>query len=401
MEYSAMKTFLGILLVAGTALGAGMLALPVATATSGLIPAWIVYLLSWLFSMATGLLFVEIGLWLPRHANIVSMANRILGKPGKLLAWIVYIFLFYCLTIAYIAEGGRLLGLFFSLDHILFLAPILFTLIFGSFVYAGTKVAGKCNAVLMTGLIVSFFTFVSLALPKIYGNTELHPWRLFNWGQAIFALPIIFTSFSYQGIIPSLLEFFERDPKKVRIAILFGTLIPFITYLLWDYLIKGIIPIEGAHGLLATKEAGISAIAPLSYFLGGSRIYIIGNFFGFFALTTSFIGVSLGLLDFLSDSLQIAKTNLNKLFLCALVYIPTLLITFINPRIFLDALGYAGGFGCALLLGLLPIVMAWVGRYKKGYSHLYIQLPGGKPILAILFLYVIFEITIQVLTNFV
>ena len=96
---SPWKTFFGALLVGGTALGAGMLALPVATAAAGCVPAWLIYCLCWIFSLATGLLFVEIGLWLPENANIVSMATHILGKWGKVVAWILYIFLFYCLTI--------------------------------------------------------------------------------------------------------------------------------------------------------------------------------------------------------------------------------------------------------------------------------------------------------------
>ena len=391
-----MKTFLGILLVAGTALGAGMLALPVATANGGLFPAWTIYLISWLFSIATGLLFVEIGLWLPKNANIVSMAGSLLGRFGKGVAWILYLFLFYCLTVAYVSEGGRLFGQFFRINHLVWLGPILFTLLFSIFVYLGTKIAGKCNAILMIGLIASYLLFVALGLPKIH----LSPWGDFGWKGAIFALPVVFTSFSYQGVIPSLLEFLERDPKKMRIAILFGTLIPFLSYLIWDYLIKGIIPIAGPHGLLEARTLGVSAVEPLSYSLGGSPIYLISNFFAFFALTTSFIGVTLGLLDFLSDSLEVPKTSFNKLWLCGLIYIPALLITFINPGIFLTALSWAGGFGCALLLGLLPILMVWRGRYHKEYPHLYIQLPGGKPLLSILFLFVIFEVGIQITAKF-
>ncbi|MCB1110432.1 MAG: tyrosine transporter, partial [Chlamydiia bacterium] len=65
------------------------------------------------------------------------------------------------------------------------------------------------------------------------------------------------------------------------------------------------------------------------------------------------------------------------------------------PGIFLKALGYAGGIGCALLLGLLPILMVWVGRYRKDYSRLNEQLPGGKPVLLILTAFVIFELAIE------
>ena len=86
-------------------------------------------------------------------------------------------------------------------------------------------------------------------------------------------------------------------------------------------------------------------------------------------------------MDFLSDGLQLPKVGWKKILLCMIVYIPPVIIAIINPNIFLRALGYAGGIGCALLLGLLPIIMVWVGRYQKEYSDLNRQLPGGKGIL--------------------
>jgi tyrosine-specific transport protein len=61
----------------------------------------------------------------------------------------------------------------------------------------------------------------------------------------------------------------------------------------------------------------------------------------------------------------------------------------IYPNIFLVALGYAGGISCALLFGLMPPIMAWVGRYIKRYSADSCQLPGGKPMLIILMVFAI------------
>ncbi len=391
-----MKTFLGSLLIGGTALGAGMLALPIATAGGGLIPSWAVYFFSWIFSIATGLLFVEIGLWLPKKANIVSMATTLLGNFGKWFAWGLYIFLFYSLTVAYVAGGGRLLAIFLGSEFSPSIGIVLFTLIFGVVVYLGTKIAGRVNAILMSGLILSYLAFVVFGVDKI----DFSHIQVWGWKGAVMGLPIIFTSFSYQGTVPTLLDYLGRDGKRTRFAIIAGTTIPFIAYIIWDVIIKCVVPIDGAHGLLAARESGQTAVEPLKYFLQNSKISIIGNFFAFFALTTSFIGVTLGLLDFLSDSLEFKKTELNKALLALAVYIPPVLIALTNPSIFLDALGYAGGFGCALLLGFLPTLMAWVGRYKKKYPGIHPLLPGGKLVLILLFLFVAFEIGVQLFEQF-
>jgi tyrosine-specific transport protein len=386
-----MKTFLGALLVGGTALGAGMLALPVATAGAGLIPSWTVYFLTWLFSIATGLLFVEIGLWLPRNANIVSMAKTLLGNPGKWAAWGLYIFLFYSLTVAYVSGGGRFVATFLGLESKVELGILLFALIFGLVVYLGTRIAGKVNAILMGGLIFSYLGFTIFGVEKI----NLSMINLFGWKSAILGFPVIFTSFSYQGTIPTLLDYLKRDLKKTKTAIIAGTSIPFFAYIIWDLIIKGIIPVDGAHGLIAAKEAGMSAVEPLKYFLSNSKIATVGSFFAFFALTTSFIGVTLGLMDFLMDSLNLERGFVNKSLLALLVFVPPTIIALINPAIFITALGYAGGFGCALLLGLMPVWMVWVGRYKKKFPNQIVVLPGKKPVLLLLLAFVGFEVVVQ------
>ena len=73
----------GTLLVAGTSIGVGMLALPVATASGGLIPSLFVYLLCWLFMLGTGLLILEACIWMPKGANLITLSSRLLGKWGK------------------------------------------------------------------------------------------------------------------------------------------------------------------------------------------------------------------------------------------------------------------------------------------------------------------------------
>lgn len=398
MTFSLSKAIGGALLVAGTAIGAGMLALPVVTGMGGFLPATVIYFICWLFSACTGLLLLEVCLWMPNDANIISMAHHLLGPVGRIFAWILYLFLFYCLTIAYVAGGGGFIVALFGgkIPHVLGL--IIFSLIFGGCVYMGTRFVDRVNFLLMIGLGVSYIAFVAVGASEVKMEFLLRK----NWIAAILALPIMFTSFSFQGIIPSLTTYLDRNPKMVRFSILVGTSLPFIGYIIWEYLILGLIPVEGPHGLMQAETLGQTAVEPLRYIFPNSPIYMIGQFFGAFALTTSFLGVTLGLLDFLSDGLQIPKVGWKKVALCALIYVPPIFIVSINPTIFLKALGYAGGIGCALLLGLLPILMVWVGRYRKDYSLLHRQLPGGRMVLTCLgifvFLELIIELTREVLT---
>ena len=188
------------------------------------------------------------------------------------------------------------------------LGVIAFTAVFGTFVYLGTRAVDRINFLLMIGLGVSYLIFVVLGI----GEIKFEFFKRIHWFASILALPVMFTSFSYQGIIPSLTTYLDRHPKMVRFAILVGTSLPFIAYIIWEYLILGLVPAEGPHGLLQAESLGYTAVEPLKYVFPNSPIYLTGQFFSAFALTTSFLGVTLGLLDFLSDGLQLPKVGWKK-----------------------------------------------------------------------------------------
>lgn len=376
----------GTLLVAGTSIGAGMLALPVVTASGGFFPALLVYFLCWIFMTCTGLLFLELCLKLPPDANLVTMATTYLGRPGKIFAWILYLFLFYSLSIAYVSGGGGLLQSWLGID--VWICQVLFALVLGTCVYIGARMVDRLNLVLMAGLIVSYFAFVIFGLPHV----NLANLQTSNWNTSLFALPVVFTAFSYQGIIPSLTSYLKRDARKIRIAIIGGTTIAFCIYVLWEFLILGIVPVESLN---QAKELGQTAVAPLKYHVAAASITTIGQAFAFFAIATSFLGVTLGLMDFLADGLTMPKKGMRKVLLALITFVPPLVVSLTNPHIFIVALVFAGGVGCALLLGFLPTLMAWLARYRGEGHGGPIQLAGGKFLLSILFLFVLFELYME------
>lgn len=382
----------GALLIAGTSIGGGMLALPVQLSLGGFVPSVVIYLFCWALMACTGLLFLEISLWIKGESNIISMARKTLGPIGQAVAWVLYLFLFYSLTLSYISGCGALMSQFFpgSLPQVL--GPLLFVLLFAPFVFYGARAVGRINELFMVGLGVCYFLFVFYGVPHI--NVELLKGG--SWSLAIIGLPVAFTAFAYQGTVPTLIHYLDHDPKDARIAIIAGSSIPFFAYVVWQALILGIVPVHGPGGLAEALINEDNAVHPLRYFVESQHLHIIGQFFAFFAMTTSFFGVTLGLFDFLADGLNIKKTAKGKTILSLLVFLPPLAISYFYPKIFLTALGYAGGFGCAALLGLLPILMVWSGRYRMNLTSTY-SLVGGKPLLLALFLFVVAEIFVQLM----
>ncbi len=385
----------GSLLIAGTTIGVGMLALPVATGEAGFLPAITIYILCWLFMLCTGLLLLEVCTWMPKDSNLITMAHRLLGPVGKDVCWVVYLFLFVSVMIAHVVGGGSVLSEISGGNIPDWVAMIIYVIFFSPVVYFGTKWVDRLNITLILGVAITYFLFIAVS----YDHVDLSLLKRANWSKSWIALPVLFTAFTFQVIIPTLMTYMDRNVKKVRLAIFFGTSIPLIVYLVWEFLILGIIPAEGPNGLIVASEKGWNAIMPLKELVGSPILFGIGKAFAFFTLTTSYIALSLAYLDFLADGLKVKKKGLKKIFLCLAVFVPPTLVALTYPHIFITALSYAGGFSCAILFGLFPPLMAWVGRYIKKYEYTPL-VPGGKVFLSFLMIFVLIELGIEIFQEF-
>lgn len=380
----------GILLIAGTAIGVGMLALPVATGPGGFIPSVTIYIICWAFMLCTGLLLLEVSLWMPKDTSFISMAEKILGPVGRYIFWIVYLFLFLTVMIAHAVGGGAVLIDITGWQIPSWLAVIIYSAVLAPVVYLGAKSVDRLNMFLISGVVLTYFAFIGVSADKV--NVDLLKYA--DWGKAWLSLPILFTAFTYQVIIPTLMSYMERNVKKMRLAIFIGSSIPLIIYLVWELVILGIISTEE---LIQAGKEGQNAVGPLKELI--PQVFNIGRFFAFFALTTSYIPLALSFFDFVADGLKWEKKGVQRVTLTAGIFGVPMVIAIIYPHIFLIALGYAGGISCALLFGLMPPLLAWVGRYIKRYPEQKPQLPGGKPILVLLMLFALFILGGEIFQN--
>lgn len=371
------KTLSGTLLIAGTTIGAGMLGIPLVTAKAGFLPAMGITVAVWLFMLATGFLYLEATLWMQEGANVLSMSRRFLGKSGKWLAGAVYLFLYYCLMVAYFAAGAPIFLSFLGLDPSVW-GYLLYGVVFGGIVVFGLRVIDRVNYILMIALLLSYVALVGVGVPQIAGERLVSQ----DWSKVVFAAPILFSAFGYHNVIPSLTNYFNRNVSILRGAIFWGTFIPLVIYLVWQWLIIGVVPISAIDEALA---AGKPATAALQSLVGSRWVQTFGQFFAFFAIITSMLGVAFSMVDFIADGAgKKAEKRSIRIPLCLAVFIPPFIFSIIDPGIFVTAIGFAGGFGEAFLNGLLPVALVWVGRYHRKLGEKE-QLPGEKPMLATLF----------------
>lgn len=367
-----------ILLVSGTTIGAGMLALPVTTGLAGFFPALLIMTVVWLFMMLTAFYLLEVNLRLKGETNLISMMHKTLGRPGEVVAWITYLLLLYTLTAAYLVGCSEILrdvlGGIVPVNVAEWVWPLAIFFLFGGFVYCGTLLVDWLNRLFMIGLIITYVSLMS------FGCCRISPTMLSytNWSFLLPSASVVLTTFGFHIIIPTLTTYLEHDSKLLKKAIFIGSLIPFVIYVVWQALVMGMVPVSG---LSEAAAQGVQVTFVLQTVLTSPWVVKGVQFFAFFAIVTSLLGVSLSLSDFLSDGLKIKKTHWGKIFIVLLTFVPPLLFALFYPKGFVTALNYAG-ICVVILLALLPSLMAWFERYRKGdFIPSDFMVPGGKVVL--------------------
>lgn len=365
------RIFGGALLIAGTAIGAGMLALPAKTALSSFPRNVLLFVICWLLMLAASFLMLEVSLWFKGETNLVTMSQKTLGNIGKVVTSIIFLSLLYTINVAYIDESSAMLN--YSLIHWFGFelsegsVQILFSLFLGLFIYFGIGAVDIINRIFVVALAIIYFSVIIFSAPhfKIHHLFEGHFIHL------SLAFPIVVTSFAYQFIIPTIKTYLNENEKEIKLTILIGSLIPLIIYIIWVGLISGVIPFAGEYGLLSIAESGnptTALVHSLDSYLKASWLASAIHYFALLALMTSFLGITISLVDFLADGLKINKHKAGPRFgLLVLAIVPSLLFAMGKPQSFLTALGYAGVF-IAILVGIIPALMALFGRYYHNFS---------------------------------
>lgn len=370
------RTLFGaIMLIAGCCVGAGMIGLPVTSAHAGFMPSVSAMIFCYLFTTVTGLFIAEATLWFDGKVNLPSIVEFALGKTGKFITIALFLFLFYCLFVAYLDAGGTLFSeilsnlLPFSVPHSL--GVLMCMLFIGSIAHAGTAMVDGFNRSMLAAMIISYFMLVFIGLPNVSKDNLLYS----NWNSTFNVIPILLICFGYQNLVPSLAYYLNKNVKAIRIAIIVGNLIPFLVYFLWDYVILGMLDIDniinGQEAEMVVQLLQDAAIPSLS-------VLFFVKSFSIFAMLTSFLPSAVSFADFLKDGfnkfLHVQKRN--DFLIYSIVLLPPTICALYYPKIFLNALSFAGGFIDVLLYGVLPASVILIGRRMRANAPY--QVIGGN-----------------------
>ena len=318
-----------IALVAGTTVGAGILALPAKTISIGFLPTVVLLVLGWFYMVATGLLIAECNVTTvctldDRDAvSIPTMVQETLGRTGSITSSIAFVFLHIALITAYILQGGSLL-----VESMIL--PIMDTTIsslngdivglstFGPFLFASTlglilvglttRQVEWINNIMVAGVVIIFGSLVVYGIPQV-NPTLLFDWKTVfphEWKDIIPVLPILPVVYVYQTVVPTICTLLQCNVSQIRTAIIVGTAIPMTMFISWSYVILGIVPSSSNEILSGSDGGGYDTIVdPLLYLRQGStNDTLLGQLilvFSLLAVATSFLGFTYGLIDFYAD----------------------------------------------------------------------------------------------------
>ncbi|WP_044470758.1 aromatic amino acid transport family protein [Mannheimia massilioguelmaensis] len=371
------------LMIAGTTIGAGMLAMPLISAGMGFGVTALLLISLWALLAYTGLLFMEVYQTAPRQdVGVASLAEQYFGMAGRVLATISLLILLYALLSAYITGGGSLLaGIMPEMgdkETTLKISILIFTVILGSFVVVGIQSVDGLTRLLFIGKIIAFIMVLLMMLPKAkLENLTAVP--LDNL-LVISSIPIFFTSFGFHVIMASINTYLNADIGKIRKAIYIGTAIPLAAYLLWQLSTHGVLSQNEFTTILKNDPTLNGLVTATSQITGSTILGETVRIFSVLALITSFLGVSLGIFECANDLLKRVRLPSNRIWLTAVTFIPPIMFALFYPDGFITALGYAGLL-FAFYGMILPIGLAWKARQQ--FPNLPYRVIGGNSALVI------------------
>ena len=375
-------------LVAGTTVGAGILALPAVTLPSGVIPSTVLLIAVWLYALVSGLLIAEVSLSAMRSLGreslgLLPMIESTLGLAGARIAGGAYLFLHYALLVAYIAQGGEILvsaaEQLFDVQNVpAWVGTTSFTLVFGGIMYFGReRLVEKLNSAFVAIVIASFLGLLLFGFGQVKGSGLLFQ----NWSALPNAVPVMLVALFYHNVIPVVALQLEGDARLIRSSIFVGSAIPLIMFLAWNAVVLGSVSPALVQGI----SNGRTVFDPLQILRDngtGEWLGVLVSVFSEFAIVTSFIGFVYGLLDLFKSISFVAPNELSLRKAYSLILFPPMSMSAVNPSIFFTALDYAGTFSISVLGGIIPALMSW--KQRQSNSEHQPLVGGGKVTLIVM-----------------
>ncbi len=270
----------------GATIGAGILGIPYVVYKSGIWTGLLVILGIGLATLLINLYLGEVVLRTKGNHQVSGYAEKYTGKLGKNIASAFMIFGTYGALIAYTMGIGQSLatilgGNYFVYGLIFFAAATLIVL-------NGIKSLGKAElaiTILLIGVVILIPVFSG-------GKISIDNFSGFDLYKIMIPYGVILFAFMGSPAIPTMKEELSNNRKMLKKAIIIGTLIPLVVYIIFTIIVIGIV--GGGFSQLAENQK-IATVA-LSMFIR-PEIGTLANIFAILTMSTSFLALSFALTE--------------------------------------------------------------------------------------------------------
>lgn len=348
----------GSAIVACVCIGAGMLGLPTAGSQ-----AWLVWSISTLFitmaimSISAGLI-LEVLSDYPFQSSFATITKDILGKRYAAFNNAMVYFVGCILLYAYISSMGELIAQHFSMTPKG--GAILFTLIFSALVWHSTTLVDIYSRILLVVISITFLLILAMLIPEQNATQMIGRFDLAQSYYALPLLPIALSSFGYHHAVSSLRDYY-LDEKRAFKAMLIGGAISLIIYTVWIGSIYGVLS-SSDFDFLRQSSGNIDLFISILDTTLNNTFALFMNIFSVAVIVSSFVGVGLGMFDFIADLCHRSPNQRGQTW--ALTFLPPLLLSLLVPFGFLTAIGFASA-AAAIWTCLTPTLMVYKVRKEK------------------------------------
>lgn len=389
MKFALPPVLGGSMLVAGTAIGAGMLGLPMISAGMWFYWSTALLVISWFMMYRSSQALLEVNLHFQPGDSFHTLTMTLLGKKWAAVNGFSVAFVLYTLVYAYVSGGGSVVQ--HALTPLLGIAPprlltsLIFALLLAIGIWWSSKAVDRLSIIFMIGMVVTLIISITGMLGNLHLNTLLD--LNGSGGSFIFiwcALSTYLTSFCFHASVPSLMKYMGNDGQTINRCLRYGTLIALFCYFIWILAADGLIPRPDYKIVIAQGGNVGNLLSVAGENLGQSLITRFLEAFSLLAVATSFLGAGLGLFDYMADLCNFDDSRLGRTKTMLVTLAPPMTCGLIWPDGFLPAIGWAG-LASSIWSVIVPAMLLYMCR-RRFIVDIY-AVPGGLVNVPLLVLY--------------
>lgn len=353
-------------LVAGAAVGSGVLALPMIAAGPGLINTLLFITVTFIMAYFVASNSVDIYARYDNHnVNAATLSIDFFGRKGYWFSTIINMLSMGVSVAAYINAGGDLLskvilpliGIHLSSQF----GGLIFFIVFMPAFIIGLDVITRLNSIIFIIKFTCLSVGILLGIKLIHANIfQIMP----NSSKFLAAgASTMFCIWGMHMVLPLVLKINNWDPRKAKQAILLGMAIPAFGYVGWLLLIFSLVTRQDFLQLSTVGDV-------INFALTKSSVpTIIGSLIGVFAsitVLTAFFSIGFSLVAFIIDAFKWDNSFKTRFFSTVVAFVLPVILALSFPKSFITIYQHSNIF--LIAAALIPIAASYTFNKRNELS---------------------------------